>query len=134
METPILKSYFTNPDNVAFASWTRDNPWKELFKMWDSDLEYCSVLFKKIVCVDWYEVSVQASYWHYCKPRRTFFCDWAFSYTHMELWFPSQEDELINEYAESSDFTQTVYPCVPVEVIEKLLEKHWWISPSSNRE
>jgi hypothetical protein len=35
------------------------------------------------------------------------------------------EDDLILEYAENKDIpTQTVYAYVPVQVIEKLLEKH----------
>lgn len=35
------------------------------------------------------------------------------------------EDELINEYAEDdSDYTNTVYGYVPIEIVEELINKH----------
>ena len=41
------------------------------------------------------------------------------------LGYPSSEDELINEYAEDCmDYTKTVYGYVPIEIVEKLIEKH----------
>ena len=43
----------------------------------------------------------------------------------MELGYPSEPDELIKEYAEDwDDLTDTVYGYVPIEVVDKLLEKH----------
>lgn len=129
METKILKKYFTNPDNVDSVFWkTWKVTWEEMFNMWDTEREYMSVIFKHIQCKDWYKISIQASYWHYCQPRYTFFHHSMFWYTHMELWYPNQEDDLINEYAEDKDNkTWTVYANVPVEIIENLLKKHWWI-------
>lgn len=46
------------------------------------------------------------------------------AYVSVELGFPNMEDELINDYAEDMDYTDTVYGFVPVEVVDKLLEKH----------
>lgn len=66
-------------------------------------------------------ISVQASSFHYCKPRLNGIQD----YESVELGFPSTEDELINEYAEDdSDYTKTVYGYVPIEIIEELVNKH----------
>ena len=43
----------------------------------------------------------------------------------MELGYPSEPDELIEEYAEDwDDLTDTVYGYVPIEIVDKLLEKH----------
>lgn len=102
----------------------------------------------RIVCNDGYSVSVQASEHMYCEPRYTQWqnedgwqvingCWWTLSkmprnfetdhftpYESVELGFPSEEDELINEYAEVDDYTNTVYPYVPVDIVEKLIEKH----------
>lgn len=75
----------------------------------------------RLYCNDGYSISVQASEYHYCSPR----LNGAQDYESVELGFPSKEDELINEYAEFGfDYTDTVYGYVPVEIVEKLIEKH----------
>ena len=75
----------------------------------------------RLHCNDGYSISVQASAFHYCKPR----LDGIQDYERVELGFPSTEDELINEYAEDdSDYTKTVYGYVPIEIVEKLINKH----------
>lgn len=102
----------------------------------------------RIVCNDGYSVSVQASEHMYCEPRytqwqnedgwqvingswwtpskmpRNFETDRFTPYESVELGFPSEADELIYEYAEEGDYTNTVYPYVPVDIVEKLIEKH----------
>lgn len=75
----------------------------------------------RLYCNDGYSISVQASAFHYCKPK----LDGMQDYESVELGFPSTEDELINEYAEDdSDYTKTVYGYVPIEIIEELINKH----------
>ena len=75
----------------------------------------------RLYCNDEYSISVQASSFHYCKPRLNGIRD----YESVELGFPSTEDELINEYAEDdSDYTKTVYGYVPIEIVEELINKH----------
>ena len=75
----------------------------------------------RIRCADGFTVSVQASKDHYCKPRIDGDCE----YEEVELGFPSAEDSLINKYAEDrSEPTDTVYICVPIDVVNKLIEKH----------
>lgn len=75
---------------------------------------------ERLYCNDGYSISVQASKFHYCRPR----LDGIQDYEAVELGYPSSEDELINEYAEDDDYTNTVYGYVPIEVVEKLIEKH----------
>ena len=102
----------------------------------------------RIVCNDGYSVSVQASEHMYCEPRytqwqnedgwqiingdywyssntpRNFETDCFIPYESVELGFPSEADELIYDYAEDDDYTSTVYGCVPVKIVEQLIEKH----------
>lgn len=79
----------------------------------------------RLYCNDGYSVSVQASEFHYCSPRLNGLQD----YKSVELGFPSIEDELINEYADGDDdYTDTVYEYVPIEIVEKLIEKHGGIA------
>lgn len=74
-----------------------------------------------VKCKDGFEVSVQASRSHYCIPR-----DGNGVYTHVEMGFPSDYmgDEF-QQYAEEPDRpTDTVYSCVPIEMIDRLIESH----------
>ena len=74
----------------------------------------------RLYCNDGYSISVQASSFHYCRPR----LDGIQNYQSVELGFPSMEDELINEYAEDEPYTETVYGYVPIEIVEELINKH----------
>lgn len=75
----------------------------------------------RIGCKDGYSVSVQGGdEFHYCDPRIH-----ENSYFEVELGYPSCADEEILQYAENTDDpTATVYSYVPIEVVEKLIEKH----------
>lgn len=76
----------------------------------------------RIVCKDGFSMSVQAGEAMYSTPRTNVRSGY---YLNVEIGFPSEKEELICEYAEdSSDYTRTVYPYVPVEVVEKVIEKH----------
>lgn len=78
-------------------------------------------LYPLVHCKDGFTISVQASRHHYCTPR----IDGADKYDAVELGFPSNEDSLITEYAEDPDTpTDSVYGYVPVEIVNKLIEKH----------
>ena len=74
----------------------------------------------RLFCNDGFSISVQASSFHYCRPR----LDGVQNYESVELGFPSKEDELINEYAEDEPYTETVYGYVPIEIVEELINKH----------
>lgn len=75
----------------------------------------------RIHCADGFEISVQASAAHYCIPGE----DNAEFYKKVELGSPNLKDDLIIEYAEIPDEpTKTVYGFVPIELVEKLIQKH----------
>ena len=78
----------------------------------------------RLYCNDGFSVSVQASEFNYCEPRR----DGVRNYKSVELRVPSVEDELIRDYSEDDfddpDYPDIVYKYVPIEIVEKLIEKH----------
>ena len=87
----------------------------------------------KIVCADGFRVSVQASLSHYCTPR-----DDRGPYTEVELGYPSEPVEAWLEYAEDPESaTTTVYPYVPIELVEQVLEQHGgvdWVETAKEEE
>ena len=74
----------------------------------------------RVHCADGFSVPVQASQYHYCRPS----IDSAEKYNAVELGYPSAADDLITDYAEYNTYTDTVYGYVPVEIVDKLIEKH----------
>lgn len=84
-----------------------------------------------IKCKDGFTVSIQASESHYCMPRENFTTNP--SWTAVELGFPNQEDPHIQGFAEDPDYpTQTVYPFVPTEIVELMLNSHGGVIDSQN--
>ena len=79
----------------------------------------------QIVCSDGFEMSVQVGFSLYCKPKKV-----AKRYSAVEIGFPSEHEPLIEEFAETfhqedeKDYTDMVYPYVPVKVVNKVLKKH----------
>lgn len=70
----------------------------------------------RAVCKDGFTISIQASAFHYCTPRRGLKdCE----YTYLELGYPSEHEELLDEYREG-----TIYPYVPMKLVEEVIEKH----------
>ena len=93
------------------------------------------------LCNDGYEISIQASEYHYSDPR----IDGASEYTEVELGFPNEPDDAILEYAileyailEYADDpgmpTDTVYGFVPIDLAEELIKKHGGIIKASHFE
>lgn len=75
----------------------------------------------RVYCKDGFSISIQASQGHYCLPRATF----EGPYKEVELGYPNKFDPIIFPYIECpGDATKGVYPYVPVDVVDKLLEKH----------
>tara|TARA_B100000929_G_scaffold199422_1_gene158346 strand:+ start:215 stop:583 length:369 start_codon:yes stop_codon:yes gene_type:complete len=78
-----------------------------------------------IVCSDGFSMSVQVGYSLYSKPKKV-----AKRYSEVEIGYPSEHEPLLEEYAETIfedgfvDYTDTVYPYVPVKVVNKVLKKH----------
>ena len=86
-----------------------------------------------IICEDGFSMSVQVGYSLYCTPKKV-----AKRYSAVEIGFPSDHEPLIEKWAEFSpfnedenpDYTDTVYPYVPVAVVDKVLKKHGGIDLS----
>lgn len=83
---------------------------------------YCSAypVAPRIVCVDGFSLSAQATQGAYCSPRQN-----VGPWREVEVGFPSAPPELIGHLAEDPDDpTRTVYPYVAVELVERLIEMH----------
>ena len=85
-----------------------------------------------IVCADGFSMSVQVGYSLYSTPKKV-----AKRYSAVEIGFPSEHEPLIEEYAEflpfseedeEPDYTDTVYPYVPVKLVDKVLKRHGGIN------
>ena len=75
----------------------------------------------RVVCLDGFSMSVQASSYTYCTPR----IDNAKRYSAVEVGFPSEEEPLLMEWAEfREDPTGTVYAWVPSHVVATVCAKH----------
>ena len=77
-----------------------------------------------IVCSDGFEMSVQVGSHLYSEPKKV-----AKRYSKVEVGYPSDHEPLIEKWAENlfedmPDFTDTVYPYVPVKVVNQVLKKH----------
>ena len=78
----------------------------------------------QIHCTDGFSMSVQVGYSLYCTPKKV-----AKRYSEVEIGYPSEYEPLIDKYAETGfddtpNFTDTVYPYVPVGIVNKVLKKH----------
>lgn len=78
----------------------------------------------RAICRDGFSISIQAEAYAYCTPRLNL----ADGYTAVELGYPNEPEELIMDYAEDENYTDTVYGYVPIEVVDKVLEKHGGIA------
>lgn len=79
-------------------------------------------MFSHLKCVDGFTMSVQGSEYSYSCPRRN---GEATQYSEMEIGFPNEKESLILEYSEQPEIpTETVYGYVPVELIQKVIDKH----------
>ena len=85
-----------------------------------------STRLPQIVCSDGFKMSVQVGSSLYSTPKKV-----AKRYSAVEIGFPSEDEPLIEKYAESYydpdvdfKYTETVYPYVPVRVVDKVLKKH----------
>ena len=73
-----------------------------------------------VLCADGYEISIQAGRCAYSIPREN-----DIEFDAVELGYPNMTDELIEKYAEDPGSpTSCIYPYVPVDIVEVLMEKH----------
>ncbi len=119
-----LEKYFTNYQNIASPQVAGMTP-EEFIDAVEPAQENWIPIFKKIHCKDGFSMSVQASHSHYCFPRITIYSKHSFYYSKMEVGFPSEVEELLLPFAENKEKpTETVYPYVPVTIIEQVIQKH----------
>ena len=107
-------------DNLKVTNHSRDSLMNHMLT---------STRLPKIVCVDGFEMSVQVGSSLYSTPKKV-----AKRYSAVEIGFPSEREPLIEEYVELGifdtaqgkgvDYTDTVYPYVPVKIVNKVLKKH----------
>ena len=94
--------------------------------------DYRPYIRMRVQCNDGFLISIQASAGHYCHPRMTF----EGPYTEVELGYPSCSEELLIPYMEEYDGCKpedTVYPYVPIEVVDKVIKKHGGIVYDVNK-
>jgi len=74
-----------------------------------------------ITCADGFTFSVQASSTTYCSPRND-----VGPWTAAEVGYPSLPEPLLFDYVEgfSSNWTESVYPYVPINIIAAVIECH----------
>ena len=76
----------------------------------------------QINCADGFEMSVQASAFHYCTPRDSYG-----PWNSVEVGFPSERVEAFMLYidgGDETDATDTVYGYVPIEIVAKAIVDH----------
>ena len=92
--------------------------------------DYTFPLAKRINCKDGFSLSVQTSHGAYCSPRRNIG-----TWYEVEVGFPSHRPDEIMEYAEDAESpTETVYPFVPIGLVEKLIETHGGMVQEAEKE
>lgn len=75
---------------------------------------------RHITCADGFHVSAQASEYHYCQPREN-----VGPWKSVELGYPSEAVAEFIPFAEDPCApTDTVYACVPVAIVEAVIEAH----------
>ena len=92
--------------------------------VWKNKDMMTSTRLPQIICSDGFSMSVQVGFSLYSTPKKV-----AKRYSNVEIGFPSDHEPLIEKWAEnlfedSPDFTDTVYPYVPVKVVDEVLKKH----------
>ena len=80
------------------------------------EVPYGLLVREHAVCEDGFTISIQASKVHYCCPKDTIASG---DYTHAELGYSCQREELLEPFKAGN-----IYPYVPIEVAEKVIENH----------
>ena len=103
-------------------------------QLWENGI-HVRIMNPYVICNDDFEFSCQASYSHYSEPKGL-----ADEYTQVEIGFPSLNDRIIEKYREDYGWeddcglTNAVYPYVPVEVVDELIQFHCGINEEAVQE
>lgn len=78
------------------------------------------IVRKKALCKDGFSISIQASMYHECNPRKP-----KGPYKSVELGYSSHIEILIEKYAKNTPSKYyTIYSYVPVKVVDEVIKKH----------
>jgi len=92
-----IKDYLSNKKNITY--------------------HYNDIVFRDpIVCKDGFSMSVQASKFHMCVPKQKLYNG---EYKFVEVGYPNSNELLLKEHQVDKD----IY-FVPIEIIDKIIEKH----------
>lgn len=94
-----------------------------LFKTYNSRDEF--FVRPRALCQDGFSISIQASSFVYCTPRKLLLNG---NYITVELGYASAHEELLEGYKDG-----TIYPYVPMTVVEEVIKKHGGIVGGSAR-
>ena len=77
---------------------------------------------RRVLCIDGFSMSVQASQGNYCIPR----VNNSLWYNEVEIGFPSSKEPVILQYMDGTlnDPTDAVYGYVPVDLVRHIIDKH----------
>jgi len=79
----------------------------------------------RIICNDGFSMSVQAGYGIYSTPR----VNGEIPYSTVEVGYPNEDEELLFGLEEDKGrYTNTVYPYVSTELVDKVIKKHGGIN------
>ena len=85
----------------------------------------------RLTCSDGFSLSIQAGDFVYCSPRKNITNYDDEHYESVEVGFPYMDEELLYPYAESEDPSERrIYPYVPVDVVDRIIEKNGGIKGS----
>lgn len=111
-----INNGFADPNGLYKAVWS-------ICKMNGLDRMYFGegdIKMPRVECADGWNVSIQAGALAYSIPRES-----GAEYKAFELGYPSEWEPLLKEYAENiEEFTTTIFPFTPTEVVEEVLRKH----------
>jgi hypothetical protein len=86
---------------------------------------------RRLTCADGFSMSVQASHYHYSKPRTLVESG---DYASWEIGFPSAAEYDLLPFAEEDERpTETVYGFVPTEVVNRIIAKHGGLAEAEGR-
>lgn len=75
-----------------------------------------------IVCKDGFSISLQVSNSNYCGSENGY-QRFGYEWKTIEFGFPSEEEELLKEFADNEDVCNSV-GCITIELAEEVLAKH----------
>lgn len=116
-----IERYFKDANNLDLNNCPSC---KDIYSLQESEQEHLVPIMKSVKCKDGFEVSVQASWAHYCHPKITYRNNFSCIYDSFELGFPSKDDDLLKNLGEDKNTTRTIYSFINRNLVNHLIKKH----------